>query len=108
MNGLKIDNWYYYAGVIHVHTTESDGTKSLEEVTAIAGEVGLDFVMFTDHMTLSNRDAGKEGFYNGTLAVVGYEHNDPEDNNHYLVFDSPAVYPRDMTAAEYVRAASRD
>jgi hypothetical protein len=108
MNGNRIDQWYYYAGVIHVHTTESDGTKSLEEVAAIAGEVGLDFIMFADHMTLSNRDQGKEGFYGKTLAVVGYEHNDPEDNNHYLVFDSPSVYPRSMSAAEYVRAGAAD
>jgi hypothetical protein len=108
MNGIKVDDWYHYSGAIHVHTTESDGTKSLEEVAGIAQEVGLGFVMFTDHMTLSNRDQGKEGFYGGTLAVVGYEHNDPEDNNHYLLFESPAVYPRRMTAGEYVRAGASD
>lgn len=108
MNGTKVADWYHYAGVIHVHTTESDGTKSLEEVAAIAQEVGLSFVMFTDHITLSNRDHGKEGFYGGTLAVVGYEHNDPDDNNHYLLFNSPAVYPRAMKVGDYVRAGAAD
>ncbi len=108
MSLSKVDSWFHYSGVIHVHTTESDGTRTLEEVAAIAQEVDLDFVMFTDHMTLSNRDNGKEGFYGRTLAVVGYEHNDPDDNNHYLVFGSPVVYPREMTVAEYVRAGASD
>ena len=104
----KAGNYYHYSGVVHVHTTESDGTRTLEEVAEIGGQVGLDFIMFTDHMNLNNRDQGKEGFYGKTLAVVGYEHNDLDDNNHYLVFDSPAVYPKDSTVAEYVRAASQD
>lgn len=104
----KVGNFYHYSGVIHVHTTESDGTKTLEEVAAIGRQVGLDFIMFTDHMNLNNRDRGKEGFYGDTLAMVGYEHNDLDDNNHYLIFESPAVYPKDATVAEYVAAASRD
>lgn len=108
MTEIKVNGWYHYSGVIHVHTTESDGTKTLEEVAAIGQEVGLDFIMFTDHMTLSNRDHGKEGFYGRTLAVVGYEHNDPEDNNHYLLFDSPRVYPRAMSVSEYVLAGAVD
>jgi hypothetical protein len=93
---------------VHVHTTESDGTKPLREVVAIAQEVGLDFILFTDHLGLTNRDAGLEGIYGDTLVLVGYEHNDPDDNNHYLIFKSPGVYPEDMSARQYVEAAHRD
>lgn len=100
--------WHCYSGVIHVHTTESDGTKTIEEVAAIGQEVGLDFMMFADHMTLSNRENGKEGFYGDTLVTVGYEHNDPDDNNHYLVFDSPGVYSAELSAAQVVAAAGQD
>ena len=103
-----VGQFYHYSGVIHVHTTESDGTKTLEEVAAIGQQVGLDFIMFTDHMNLINRERGKEAYYGKTLAVVGYEHNDLDDNNHYLVFDSPSVYPKDATVGEYVAAAARD
>ncbi len=106
--GKRVGDWYHYGGVIHVHTTESDGTKSLEEVAAIGQSVGLDFMMFTDHMTLSNREAGKEGFYGSTLVSIGYEHNDPEDNNHYLIFGSPKVYPAEMPVTEYVAASAAD
>ena len=106
--GKKVGDRYHYSGAIHIHTTESDGTKSLEEVVAIGQQAGLDFMMFTDHMGLTNREAGLEGLYGQTLVVVGYEHNDADDNNHYLLFNSPSVYPRDLTAAEYVAAARRD
>ena len=104
----KVENWFHYSGVIHVHTTESDGTKTLEQIAAIGQSVGLDFMMFTDHMTLSNRDAGKEGYYGNLLVTVGYEHNDPDDNNHYLIFGSPRVYPSRMSATEYVAASAKD
>ncbi len=104
----KVGDWYHYTGSIHMHTTESDGTASIEEIAAIGRDAGLDFLMVTDHMTLSNRDAGKEGLYEGVLVVVGYEHNDQDDNHHYLIFGSPGVYPENMTAREYVDAAADD
>ena len=104
----KCGDWYAYTGAIHIHTTESDGTKSLEEVVAIGRDAGLEFMMFSDHMTLSNREMGKEGFYDDTLVVIGYEHNDADDHHHYLLFESPRVYPADMSAAEYVTAGASD
>jgi hypothetical protein len=104
----KIDKWFQYTGCVHIHTTESDGTKPLEEVVAFGRAVGLDFMMFTDHMNLNNREAGKEGFYGDTLVTVGYEHNDLDDQHHYLLFDSPRVYPREMTPAQYVAAGAAD
>ncbi len=106
--GKQIGAWHQYSGVIHVHTTESDGTKTIEEVVAIGQAVDVDFMMFTDHMTLSNKENGKEGLYDRTLVTVGYEHNDPEDNNHYLLFESPHVYPREMTVGQYVAAGAAD
>ena len=106
--GYKLNGRYSYTGAIHIHTTESDGTKTLEEVVALGQEVGLDFMMFADHMTLSNRNNHKEGFYDKTLVVIGYEHNDLDDNHHYLIFDSPKVYGSDLKAAEYVAAAADD
>ncbi|MBU0985095.1 MAG: histidinol-phosphatase [candidate division Zixibacteria bacterium] len=103
----KTGSWYQYSGAIHMHTTESDGTKTLHEVVAIGRQAGLDFMMFSDHMGLTNRDAGLEGLYGDTLVVIGYEHNDVDDNNHFLVFGSREVYPADATAQEYV-ALARD
>ena len=104
----KSSPWYQYSGAIHIHTTESDGTKTLEEVVAIGREAGLDFMMFADHMGLTNREAGLEGMYGKTLVVIGYEHNDVDDNNHFLVFRSPGVYPEELPATKYVEAARAD
>ena len=104
----KVGDYYHYSGAVHIHTTESDGTKSLEEVIRIGQHTDLDFMMFADHMTLSNRTNGGEGIYDDMLVVIGYEHNDEADKHHYLLFDSPKVYPNEMTAAEYVAAGASD
>lgn len=106
--GKKIGNWYQYSGAIHIHTTESDGTKLIQEVITIGKRADLDFMMFADHMNLNNRNAGHEGIYKNMLVVIGYEHNDLNDNHHYLIFESPKVYPKDMTAYEYVEAGAND
>jgi hypothetical protein len=103
-----IGDWHNYSGAIHMHTTESDGTKTLEDVVAIGQRAGLDFMLFTDHMTLSLREAGKEGYYGKTLVIIGYEHNDPDDKNHYLIFNSPRVYDEDFSVRQYVKASVDD
>jgi len=108
MMSHKVGQFYQYSGAVHIHTTESDGTKTLQEVAELGRQVGLDFMMFTDHMGLTNRDSGLEGFYGDTLVVIGYEHNDQDDNNHYIVFGSPGVYPAEMTARQYVESAASD
>ena len=100
--------WFQYSGAIHMHTTDSDGAKPIEEVIRIGQSAGLEFMMFTDHMTLNQRDLGKEGIYGKTLVVIGYEHNDLNDENHYLLFGTPQVYPENATAAEYVSAGDKD
>ncbi len=104
----QVGQWFHYSGAVHMHTTESDGTKTLEEVIQIGREVGLDFMMFSDHMTLAHRERGGEGIYGDTLAVIGYEHNDATDCHHYLLFESPVVYPRDFTPKQYVAAGAAD
>jgi len=99
---------YQYVGCIHMHTTESDGTKVLEDVVEIGRSVGLEFMLFADHMNMNNRDNGKEGFYGDTLVLVGYEHNDLKDHHHYLLFGAPRVYPKDYTPKQYVAAGAKD
>ncbi|HOD66636.1 MAG TPA: hypothetical protein PKW75_02900 [candidate division Zixibacteria bacterium] len=108
MDKRKVGDWYHYTGAVHIHTTESDGTLPLEEVIALGREVGLDFMMFADHMTLSNRQRGGEGMYGDTLVVIGYEHNDERDRHHYLLFGSPGVYPPSLSARQYVAAGAAD
>lgn len=94
--------WHQYSGVIHVHSTYSDGAKSIPQIAAIAGEVGVDFMLVTDHNTLQGQTDGLEGWYGNLLVGVGCEINDADDKNHYLAFNirQPLTFP--LPAEEYV------
>jgi hypothetical protein len=65
------DGYVRARGVVHVHTTLSDGGGTPEEVVAAAHAAGLDFVGITDH---NNVDAKPlEGIHDGVLVLVGSE-----------------------------------
>ncbi len=93
-------------GCVHIHTTDSDGTQSIEEIAEIANQLGLDFIMVSDHMTLKSLREGKEGFYGHTLVLIGYEIHDPDNRNHYLVFGLDDVLPPNLQAPDYVKVAA--
>ncbi|PYQ54605.1 MAG: hypothetical protein DMF78_05205, partial [Acidobacteria bacterium] len=68
---LPRDGYVRVPGVVHVHTTLSDGAATPEEVIAAAREAGLRFVVITDH---NNLEAKKwEGYHDGVLVLVGTE-----------------------------------
>ena len=60
-------------GVLHVHSTYSDGSGSVEEITRVAQAQGLDFVILTDHNTLEGRRRGKAGWHGKTLLLIDEE-----------------------------------
>ena len=65
------DGYQRVSGVVHVHTTLSDGAATPDEVIAAARAAGLKFVVITDH---NNLDAKKwEGYHDGVLVIVGTE-----------------------------------
>jgi hypothetical protein len=96
------DQLHEYVGVIHIHSTYSDGSKSIPEIAKIAGEIGLDYLMFTDHNTLQPKRDGLEAWYEGVLVTTGYEINDEEDQNHYLAFNLDEELPKSLKPLEYV------
>lgn len=75
---------YEYVANLHVHTTYSDGTGSMEEVIQAAQRAGLDALLINDHDTLAARGAGYEGYHQDLLVLVGTELSGP--HNHYLVY----------------------
>ena len=48
------DGLTWFAGDLHAHTTHSDGTLSIAQLTAAAVGRGLDFLAVTDHNTVSH------------------------------------------------------
>lgn len=70
--GSPIDDGYARAsGVVHVHTTYSDGGGTPAEVVQAARAAGLDFVAITDHNTVEALPL--EGYREGVLVLVGTE-----------------------------------
>ncbi len=94
---------FEYTGVIHVHSVYSDGTGTIPEIAKAGNELGLDFIMMTDHNTLKPKLDGYEGWYGDTMLIFGYELNDPDDKNHYLVFRVDEVFYPNNSAKEYVK-----
>ena len=65
------DGFVRVPGVVHVHTTLSDGGGTPDEVITAARAAGLRFVAITDH---NNADAKLfEGYHDGVLVLVGSE-----------------------------------
>lgn len=90
-------------GCIHIHSVYSDGTGTIPDIAAKAKEVGLDYIMITDHNNLRALSNGEEGWYGPLLTIVGYEINDIDDANHYLAFGLNEEIDRNIPAPEYVR-----
>lgn len=65
------DGFTRVAGVVHVHTTASDGTGSPQQVAATAEALGLNFLAITDHNNLDAKDV--EGYHGATVVMVGVE-----------------------------------
>lgn len=71
--GRRILSRFEYTGVIHVHSTYSDGSGSVPDILGAAQSAGLDFIVLTDHNTLRARTEGWEGWHGDVLLVVGEE-----------------------------------
>ena len=93
---------FHYSGIIHAHSTYSDGQKSIPEIASIANELKADFLLMTDHNTLQPKLDGLEGWYGKVLVGIGCELNDKEDRNHYLAFNIEKPVNHKVPAGEYV------
>jgi hypothetical protein len=71
VGGAPGDGYQRRSGIVHVHTTLSDGGGSPEEVIAAAQKAGLDFLGITDHNHLEGK--GLEGYHGNLLVLVGAE-----------------------------------
>lgn len=77
-------------GAFHVHTNQSDGGGTVDEVSAAAAAAGLDFVILTDHG--DGTRGAKATYRSGVLMVEGVEIS--SDGGHYIAVGMPpAPYP---------------
>jgi hypothetical protein len=75
---------YDYRGIIHCHSTYSDGTGDMEEIAKAADEAGVDFVMMTDHDQVKPIEDGQEKWAGSTLIICGTEITPAK--NHFIAF----------------------
>jgi len=97
-----------YIGVIHAHTTASDGRASFAEIVRAAREARLDFLITTDHNCLPQDEAG---YRDGVLLIVGQEVHDEAREpqvNHLLCVgvteDVTALAPSPQRLVDAVNA----
>ena len=96
-----------YVGAIHIHSNYSDGLRPIPEIAEIAAQCSLDYLMFADHMTLEPLKAGMERWFGPVLSIIGYEINDSDNRNHYLVYGLDDILPPQLPAKEYVAQVKR-
>ena len=90
------DGWTRVSGVVHVHTTASDGGGTPEQVVAAAQAAGLGFLAITDHNTFGAKPV--EGWHGSTLVLVGTEASTVAGHVVALGLDDPGyVFSRDPT-----------
>ncbi|RJP25868.1 MAG: PHP domain-containing protein [Candidatus Abyssobacteria bacterium SURF_5] len=89
-----------YIGNLHIHSTYSDGTSTIEEIAAAAGRAGIHFVGINDHFTLRGLKEGKEGWRDRVAVLVGCEIN--ERYNHYLAYNIKDEIPNDTAEPQNV------
>jgi hypothetical protein len=78
-------------GIIHVHTSRSDGLSSPDEIAAAAARAGLKFVVFTDHGD-GTRKPDPPQYRSGVLCFDGVEIS--TTGGHYVAIDMAASpYP---------------
>jgi hypothetical protein len=96
-----------YVGHLHLHSTYSDGTATIEEIVAEARNAGLAFVGINDHHHLDGLYDGKEGWSEGVAVLIGCEINDVR--NHYLAYnidreiDGDALRPQNVIDAVHAQ-----
>ncbi len=95
-------------GALHLHTTFSDGGVTFPELIETANEVGLRYIVVTDHMSLAGKEKGYEGFHGNLFVCVGYEHNDKNNKNHYLALGTQSVIAQQNSVQDYINEIKID
>jgi hypothetical protein len=92
-------------GAIHVHTSRSDGTGTMDDVAAAAARAGLDFVIVTDHGD-GTREPSPPQYRGGVLVVDAVEISTRD--GHVLALGLPqAPYPLGGEARDVVEDVAR-
>lgn len=91
--------------VIHVHSTYSDGTATVDELAAAAAAAGADALLLTDHDSVQARRDGWQGWHDGVFVLVATEVSPKQ--GHYLAFGVDEEIPHAGRSALEIAEAVR-
>jgi len=60
-------------GAYHIHSVHSDGRKTIDEISELASQAALDFIIITDHGNPNKESLAEQGWKAGVLVLVGSE-----------------------------------
>ncbi len=85
---------YSATGVLHVHSTRSDGYGEPEDIIQFGIQAGLDYIAFNDHRNLKLMDEGWHGkITHGLMSIVGTELQHTDLKSHLLVYGVETIKP---------------
>ena len=79
-------------GALHVHTTRSDGSGTIDQIAEAAASAGLQFVLFADHGD-GTRAAAAPRYVSGVLCIDAVEIGTTAGHYIALGLRGPAPYP---------------
>jgi hypothetical protein len=84
------DSFFEVAGVFHIHSTFSDGKRSVEQIARCASEKSLNFIVITDHGSPNFESLRSEGWKEGVLVLCGSELSENRGHLVAVGFDTPS------------------
>ncbi len=73
LNSTEVEEYQMFVGIIHEHTTYSDGRSTAQEMTLAAINAQLDFLVMTDHSWENPSEVGIHGGLKCEEYVLDYE-----------------------------------
>jgi len=89
-------------GAYHIHSTFSDGKKSVEKIAEAAARSSLDFCILTDHGSPNYESMNSQGWKNGVLVLAGSELS--VNRGHLVALDfkePPENFSQNAESASY-------
>ena len=89
--------YYEYTGVIHIHTTYSDGGGTYADIAHIAEKLGLDYIIPSDHNTLQPIRDGWGRYVKDVLVIPAVENSMDHGAGHFLAIGDSLALVRSQT-----------
>jgi len=93
-------------GAYHIHTNRSDGSGSIDDVARAAAEVGLQFVIITDHGTAASAPE-PPAYRHGVLVIDAVEVSTRDGHVVALALHDGSPYPLGGDARDVIEDVER-